>query len=54
MLQKLKQEDQIKLLAETDYMDEVIKGRKKEINQIETIMMDINAMAKDLALETTK
>lgn len=35
-------------------MDDIIQGRKKEITQIETIMMDINAMAKDLALETTK
>lgn len=44
----------IKLLAETDYMEEVINGRKKEIDQIENIMLDINSMAKDLAMETTK
>ena len=44
----------MKIMAETDYMDEVIKSRKKEIDQIETIMREINDIAKDMALETTK
>ena len=35
-------------------MEETIDSRKKEINQIETIMKDINSIAKDLAVETTK
>ena len=42
----------IKLLAETDYMDEAINSRKQEINQIEKIMTDINSIAKDLAVNT--
>lgn len=44
----------MKIVAETDYMEEVIGQRKKEITQIENIMNDIHAIAQDLALETTK
>ncbi len=32
-------------------MEEVIKSRKKEIGQIESIMMNINAIAKDINVE---
>lgn len=35
-------------------MEEVVGERSKKINQIETIMNDIHAIANDLALETTK
>ena len=41
----------LKLIAETDNMEEVIKQRKKEINQIESIMQNINAIAKDINVE---
>jgi t-SNARE complex subunit (syntaxin) len=44
----------VKLLAETDYMEEAINSRKQDINQIEKIMTDINSLAKDLAVETSK
>jgi hypothetical protein len=32
-------------------MEEVIKQRKKEIGQIESIMQNINAIAKDINVE---
>ncbi len=32
-------------------MEEVIKQRKKDINQIESIMQNINAIAKDINIE---
>lgn len=35
-------------------MEEVIQQRKKEITQIESIMQNINFIAKDIALETSK
>lgn len=35
-------------------MEEVINQRKKEITQIESIMQNINAIAKDIAMETVK
>lgn len=41
----------LKLIAETDNMEEVIKTRKKEIGQIESIMQNINAIAKDINVE---
>ena len=44
----------MQLVAETDYTEEVIKSRKKEIDQIESIMTDINSIAKDLSIETNK
>ena len=44
----------MKIVAETDYMDEVITQRKKDITQIENIMNDIHTIAQDIALETTK
>ena len=34
-------------------MNEVIGQRKQDINNIASIMNDINAIAKDLAIETT-
>ncbi len=46
--------NRIKLLAETDYLEESVNQRKQEINQIEKIMTNINSLAKDLAVETTK
>jgi len=33
-------------------MDEVIQQRKKDITQIESIMQNINMIAKDIAMET--
>lgn len=44
----------MRLIAETDNMEEVITQRKKEITQIESIMTNINAIAKDIAMETQK
>jgi len=41
----------LKLIADTDNVEEVIKQRKKEIGQIESIMMNINAIAKDINVE---
>ena len=41
----------MRVVAETDYMEEVVNQRKKDIDQIETIMTDINHIAKDLAVE---
>ena len=35
-------------------MEEVIGQRKKDITQIESIMANLNAIAKDIALETNK
>jgi hypothetical protein len=35
-------------------MEEVIGQRKKDISQIENIMANLNAIAKDIALETNK
>ena len=35
----------MKIVAETDYMEEVISSRKREINQIENIMNDIHSIA---------
>jgi hypothetical protein len=33
-------------------MEEIITSRKKEITQIESIMQNINLIAKDIAMET--
>ena len=41
----------MKLIAETDNMEDVIKQRKKDIGQIESIMQNINAIAKDINIE---
>jgi len=41
----------LKLIAETDNMEEVIKQRKQDINKIESIMQNINAIAKDINVE---
>lgn len=41
----------LKLIAETDNMAEVIQQRKKDIGQIESIMQNINAIAKDINVE---
>lgn len=49
---QVKQKEQMKLIAETDNMAEVIQQRKKEIGQIESIMQNINAIAKDINIET--
>ena len=49
--QMMEKQQSLKLIAETDNMEEVIKQRKKEINQIESIMQNINAIAKDINVE---
>ena len=41
----------LKLISETDNMEEAIRQRKKEIGQIESIMQNINAIAKDINIE---
>ncbi len=42
----------LKILAEADFMEEMIKGRQKQINQIEGIMIGVNELAKELNMET--
>lgn len=43
-----------KLQGEVDNMEDIIGQRKKDINQIESIMSNLNAIAKDIAMETQK
>ena len=48
---QVQKQQQLQLIAETDNVEEVIKQRKKDINQIESIMQNINAIAKDINIE---
>ena len=41
------------MAADADFMNEIIGQRKEDISNIANIMSDINAIAKDLAIETT-
>ncbi|CDW91699.1 syntaxin-12 [Stylonychia lemnae] len=52
LAQKGRDSVSIKIYAEVDNMDEVIQQRKKDITQIESIMQNINLIAKDIAMET--
>ena len=42
------------MAADADFMSNVIGQRKEDINNIANIMSDINAIAKDLAIETNQ
>ena len=42
----------MKIKNEADFMENIIEQRKQDIDNIATIMGDINAIAKDIALET--
>ena len=45
-------QEQIKISGEVDFMQNIIAQRKEDINSIANIMADINAIAKDIAVET--
>ena len=45
-------QEQVKVTGEMDFMETVIHQRKEDINSIANIMNDINAIAKDIAVET--
>jgi len=47
-------DEDLQMTQNVDYMQNIISQRKQDINQIADIMSDINAMAKDLAIETRK
>jgi hypothetical protein len=40
------------MAADADFMANIIGQRKEDINNIASIMSDINAIAQDLAVET--
>ena len=42
----------MKIKGEADFMENIITQRKEDINNIATIMSDINSIAKDIAVET--
>ena len=44
--------ENIKVKAETDYMEEVVNRRQDDLNNIESLMNDINLIAKDLNVNT--
>ena len=45
-------QEQIKISGEVDFMQNIIAQRKEDIHSIANIMADINAIAKDIAVET--
>ena len=45
-------QEQVKVTGEMDFMETVIHQRKEDISSIANIMNDINAIAKDIAVET--
>jgi hypothetical protein len=45
-------DEELRMAADADFMQNVIGQRKEDINNIANIMSDINAIAKDLAIET--
>lgn len=47
-------DEELRMAADTDFMTNVIGQRKEDINNIANIMSNINAIAKDLAIETTQ
>ena len=44
-------DEEMRLAADADFMQNVIGQRKQDINNIANIMSDINCIAKDLAIE---
>ena len=47
-------DEELRMAADADFMSNVIGQRKEDINNIANIMSDINAIAKDLAIETNQ
>lgn len=45
---------EIKILAETDLYESQIHQRKQDIDEIASIMQNINSLANDIAIETSQ
>jgi hypothetical protein len=42
----------LNIKGESDYMEGIINQRSQDINNIASIMSDLNAISKDIAIET--